>query len=84
MDRSDALGLGARVSHAAIVADPGHVVVWALAELDVGRSYRELLGAAVLILGTDAGRFERRSRLARRVVAAAERVLRERPRGREG
>jgi hypothetical protein len=30
-----------------------------------------------LLLGTDAGRFERRSLLARRAVAAADRLLRE-------
>jgi uncharacterized protein (TIGR02996 family) len=59
-------------------ADPGRVVVWALAEPDVGRSYRELLGAAVLFLGTDGDRFRRASLLTRRAVAAADRVLRER------
>jgi hypothetical protein len=76
--RSEALELGARVSHAAIVADPVRVVVWALAEPDVGRSYRELLGAAVLFLGTDGDRSRRASLLTRRAVAAADRVLRER------
>ena len=57
---------------------PGRVVVWALAEPDMGRAVRELVGAAVLFPGADAGRFERRSLLARRAVAAADRVLRER------
>jgi hypothetical protein len=76
--RSEALELGARVNRAATVADPGRFVVWALAEPDVGRAGMELLGAAFLFLGTDAGRFERRSPLARRAVAAADRLLRER------
>jgi hypothetical protein len=65
-------------------ADHGRVVVWVLAEPDVGRAVRQLLGAAILFLGTDDGRFERRALLARRAVAAADRALRERPRGREG
>jgi uncharacterized protein (TIGR02996 family) len=72
------LGLSADVGRQEAEADPGRVVVWALAAPDVGRSYRELLGAAVLFLGADAGRFERRSLLARRAVAAADRALRER------
>jgi hypothetical protein len=54
------------------------VVVWALAEPDVSRSYRELLGAAVLFLGADGDRFRRASLLARRAEAAADRLLRER------
>jgi hypothetical protein len=46
--RSERLGLGDRVGRQEAEADPGRVVAWALAEPDVGRSYRELLGAAVL------------------------------------
>jgi hypothetical protein len=42
------LGLGDDVNRREAEADPGRVVVWALAGPDVGRSYRELLGAAVL------------------------------------
>ena len=76
--RSERLGLGDRVGRQEAEADPGRVVVWALAEPDVGRSYRELLGAAVLFLGTDRARFRRASLLTRRAVAAADRVLRER------
>jgi hypothetical protein len=72
------LGLGARVGPREAEADPGRVVVWALAEVDVGRSYRELVGAAVLFLGTDRARFRRASLLTRRAVAAADRVLQER------
>jgi hypothetical protein len=72
------LGLGADVSRREAEADPGHVVVWALAGPDVGRSYRELLGAAVLFLGTDGDSSRRAALLTRRAVAAADRVLRER------
>ena len=73
-----ALGLGDRRGRQEAEADPGRVVVWALAEPDVGRSDRELLGAAVLFFGTDGDRFRRASLLTRRAVAAADRLLRER------
>jgi hypothetical protein len=73
-----ALGLGDSVGRQQAEADPRRVVVWALAEPDVGRSYRELLGAAVLFLGTGGDRFRRAVLLTRRAVAAADRVLRER------
>jgi hypothetical protein len=79
-----ALGLGDGVGRREAEADPGHVVVWALAEPDVGRSDRELLGAALIFLGTGGDRFRRAALLTRRAVAAADRALRERPRGREG
>jgi hypothetical protein len=72
------LGLGDDVNRREAEADPGRVVVWALAEPDVGRSYRELLGAAVLFLGTGGDRFRRATLLTRRAVAAADRALRER------
>jgi uncharacterized protein (TIGR02996 family) len=78
------LGLGDDVSRREAEADPGRVVVWALAEPDVGRSYRELLGAAVLFLGTGGDRFRRATLLTRRAVAAADRALRERRRGPDG
>jgi hypothetical protein len=78
------LGLGDGVSRQQAEADSGHVVVWALAEPDVGRSYRELLGAAVLFLGTGGDRFRRATLLTRRAVAAADRVLRQRRRGPDG
>jgi hypothetical protein len=55
-----------------------------LAAPDVGRSYRELLGAAVLFLGTDSDSSRRATLLTRRAVAAADRALRERPRGPDG
>jgi uncharacterized protein (TIGR02996 family) len=72
-----ALGLGDGVGRREAEADPGRLVVWALAEPDVGRAVRELLGADTLLLGAEGVRFERRSLLARRAVAAADRVLRE-------
>ena len=57
-------------------ADPGRIVVWSVAEPDLGRALRELLGAAVLFLGADGGRFGRGPSLARQAVAAADRMLR--------
>jgi hypothetical protein len=72
------LGLVARVSRREVEADPGRVVVWALAEPEVGRAAMQLLGAAFLFLGRDGGRFRRGSSLARQAVAAADRLLRER------
>jgi hypothetical protein len=56
-------------------ADPGRAVVWAAAEPDVGRAVMTLLGASLLFLGPEPA--ERRARLARQAVAAADRMLRE-------
>jgi hypothetical protein len=44
----------------------------------MGRAVRQLLGAAVLFLGTEGVSFERRCLLTRRAVATADRLLRER------
>jgi uncharacterized protein (TIGR02996 family) len=57
-------------------ADPGRAVVWAVAEPGVGRAVRALLGAALLSLRPEPA--DRRYRLARQAVAAADRLLRER------
>jgi uncharacterized protein (TIGR02996 family) len=80
--RAEALGAEARPQGRALSlvsfvnADPGRAVVWAVAEPGVGQSVMTLLGASLLFLGPVPA--DRRSRLARQAVAAADRVLRER------
>jgi hypothetical protein len=76
--RAEALGLSDEVGQREMTADPGRVVVWAVAEPDAGRAARTSLGAAILFVGADGGRFRRVLLLAYRAVAAADRMLRER------
>jgi hypothetical protein len=73
------LGLDAAGSSQGVLADPGRAIVWAVAEPDLGQAALGLLGAGALFLGTDAGRVRRGLSLVQRAVAAADRLLRQRP-----
>src|SRR5262249_28328875 len=71
--RSEALASGVRIG--APTADPGHVIVWSAVEPETAWAGGEIAVAARHFLGTDGGRRERLSSVARQAVAAADRLL---------